>query len=160
MVKSAQRSARGAHALPSGRRAESARPSSSIGAYDSRCNIVCRNQRKPGWNRALHITLARLRVAEINEHAIALGHEAVEPGDRLRDALVIRPDNKRHVLRVGRGGRGRADEVGEHDGELATLGVILPSVSAGAEGAAAATEALPRSRIARSNFNLSPSAIP
>ena len=34
------RLARRARVLPSGRRAESARPSLAIGAYDSRCNIL------------------------------------------------------------------------------------------------------------------------
>jgi hypothetical protein len=36
-------SARRAHALPSGRHAGSARPRPAIGAYEIRCNIVCRN---------------------------------------------------------------------------------------------------------------------
>jgi hypothetical protein len=35
--------ARIAHALPSGRHAGSVRPCPAIGAYEIRCNIVCRN---------------------------------------------------------------------------------------------------------------------
>jgi hypothetical protein len=54
-------------------------------------------------------------------------YEPVEADDRLRDALVIGPDHSAHVLGVELGReRRRANEVGEHDGELATLGVVLP----------------------------------
>jgi hypothetical protein len=47
------------------------------------------NKIEPGANCALGIMFMRLRIAEIDEHPIAhlLGHEPVEPGDRLRDAL-------------------------------------------------------------------------
>ena len=53
------------------------------------------------------IVLVRLRIAEIHQHPIAhvSGKEAVEPGDRLRDALVIGPDHKAHVLGVELGRR-------------------------------------------------------
>ena len=69
-------------------------------------------------------------IAEIDEHPIAHvpGHEAVEPGDRLRDALMIGADYRTQILWVERGReRGRANEVGEHHRQLATLGVVSPS---------------------------------
>ena len=69
-------------------------------------------------------------IAEIDEHPIAHvpGHEAVEPGDRLRDALMIGADYRTQILRVERGReRGRANEVGEHHRQLATLGVVSSS---------------------------------
>jgi hypothetical protein len=72
----------------------------------------------------------RLGIPEINEHPVAhvLGYEAVEPSDRLRDALVIRADYRTQILWVELGReRGRADEVGEHHGQLAPLCVILSS---------------------------------
>jgi len=50
-------------------------------------------------------------------HPIAhvLGHEPVEPGDRLRDAFVIGAKHGAHVLGVELGReRRRANEVGEH----------------------------------------------
>jgi hypothetical protein len=47
------------------------------------------DERQPRPDRSLGIVLVRLRIAELDQHPIAhvLGHEAVEPGDRLRDAL-------------------------------------------------------------------------
>ena len=69
-------------------------------------------------------------IAEIDEHPIAHvpGHEAVEPGDRLRDALMIGADYRTQILWVERGReRGRANEVGEHHRQLATLGVVSSS---------------------------------
>jgi hypothetical protein len=72
----------------------------------------------------------RLWIPEIDEHPVAhvLGHKAVEPGDRLGDALVTGADHKTHVLGVELGRESsRANEVGEHHSQLATLGVVLPS---------------------------------
>jgi hypothetical protein len=80
--------------------------------------------------RALGIILVGLRIAEINEHPVAhiLGNKPVEPGDRLRDASVVGPDQRTQVLGVELGReRGRAGEVGEHHSQLATLGVVLAS---------------------------------
>jgi hypothetical protein len=80
--------------------------------------------------RALGIILVRMRIAEINEHPVAhiFGDEAVEPGDRLRDALVIGADHEAQVFRVELSReRSRVDEIGEHYGQLATLGLVLPS---------------------------------
>ena len=43
----------------------------------------------------LGIVLVRVRVTKVDEHPIAhvLGHEAVEPSDRPRDALMIGADH-------------------------------------------------------------------
>jgi len=82
-----------------------------------------------------------------------LGNESVEPSDRLRDALVIGMDHSAYVLRVELcRKRNRADEVGEHNGQLAALASSRPvgSVSTGAVDAVAATEASPKSRTDRS----------
>src|SRR6266480_5491783 len=64
-------------------------------------------------------------VAEISEYTVAhiLGNEAVETGDRLRDAFVISADHRTQILGVEPGREsGRAYEVGEHDRELAAFG--------------------------------------
>src|SRR5262249_19620308 len=82
---------------------------------------------QPGPHRALSIMFMRLWVAEIDEHPIAhvFGYKTVEPGDRLRDALMIRADYRTQILRVELGReRRRANEVGEHHGELATLRIV------------------------------------
>src|SRR6185369_5209627 len=48
--------------------------------------------------------------------------------DRLLDALLIGADYRTQILWVERGReRGRANEVGEHHRQLATLGVVSPS---------------------------------
>src|SRR6266480_7016178 len=74
-------------------------------------------------------------VAEISEYTVAhiLGNEAVETGDRLRDAFVISADHRTQILGVEPGREsGRAYEVGEHDRELAAFG--FGSLAAGAVG--------------------------
>jgi hypothetical protein len=52
------------------------------------------DKRQPRPQRALRIILMRLRITEVSQHPVAhvLRHEPVEPGDRLRDALVIGAD--------------------------------------------------------------------
>src|SRR5262249_61172490 len=75
----------------------------------------------------LGIILMGVRIAEIDEHPIAHvpGHEAVEPGDRLRAALIIGADYRTQILWVERGReRGRANEAGQHNRQLATLGLV------------------------------------
>ena len=94
------------------------------------------DERQSRPNRAFGIVLVRLRITEIDKYAVAhvLGHEAIEPGDHLRDAFVIGPDHKAHVLGVELSReRRRANEVGEHDSQLAALGVI-PWLGWGAAG--------------------------
>src|SRR5215469_4547036 len=48
-------------------------------------------QRQPRPDSSLGIVFVRLRITEIDEHPVAhvFGDEAIEPRDRLRDALVI-----------------------------------------------------------------------
>ena len=72
------------------------------------------DEREPGAHRPLGVVLVRLRVAEIDQHAVAhvLGDEAAEAGDRLGDAAVIGADDLAQVLGVEPGGeRRRADEI-------------------------------------------------
>jgi hypothetical protein len=60
--------------------------------------------------------------------AIHFSDEAVESGDCLRDALMIRADYRAEILRIELGGeRSRANEVGEHHSQPAALGVVSPS---------------------------------
>jgi hypothetical protein len=78
-------------------------------------------------HRALGVVLMRLGVAEIGQHAVAhvLGDEAAIGRDQIRAALVIGADDPAHVLRIElRRKRGRADEIAEHDGQLATFGRV------------------------------------
>jgi len=88
------------------------------------------NERQPASHRALGIILMRARIAEIHQHPIAhvLGHETVEPGERLRDAPMIRAGHRTHVLGVDLNReRGRAYKAAEDDTQLAAFGVVLPS---------------------------------
>ena len=81
---------------------------------------------EPGADRPLGIVLMRLRIAEINQHAVAhvLGDEAIEPGDDLGDGTVIGADNLTQILRVMPGReRRRADQVAEHHRQLAAFGI-------------------------------------
>src|SRR5262249_54642244 len=71
-----------------------------------------------------------LGIAEINEHPVThvFSDESVVPGDRLRDALMIRADYRTQILRVELGReRRRANKVGEHHSQLAAFGVVSPS---------------------------------
>ena len=83
------------------------------------------DERKAGAHRPLGIVLVRLRVAEIDQHAVAhvLGDKAVEAADRLGDAAVIGADHLAQVLGIEpRRERRRADEVAEHHRQLPALG--------------------------------------
>jgi hypothetical protein len=76
--------------------------------------------------RPLSIILMRLRVAEIDQHAIAHipGDEAIEPGDDFADGAVIGGDDLAIILGIeAPRQRGRADEIAEHHRELAPLGI-------------------------------------
>ena len=57
---------------------------------------------QPGPDRPLGIVLMRLRVAEIDQHAVAhvLGDKAVEPGDDLGDGAVIGADDLAQILGI------------------------------------------------------------
>ena len=84
------------------------------------------DQLQTGADRPLGIVLVRLRIAEIDQHAVAhvLGDEAVEPGDTSWRCN----DDTRRSPRAGprgrvAGERRRADEVAEHHRELPALGL-------------------------------------
>ena len=84
------------------------------------------DQRKPGLHGAFGVMLVGLGIAEIGQHPVAhvLGDETAGLGDEIGAATVIRTDDLAHVLGVEASReRGRADEVAEHDRELAALGV-------------------------------------
>ena len=68
----------------------------------------------------------RLRVAEVNEKPVAevLGDVPLVARDDLGAGRLIGADDLSEVLRVQPGGeRRRADQVAEHHGELAALGL-------------------------------------
>ena len=81
---------------------------------------------EPRPHRPLGIILMRLRVAEIDQHAIAHipGDEAIEPGDDFADGAVIGGDDLAIILRIeAPRQRGRADEIAEHHCQLTALGI-------------------------------------
>jgi hypothetical protein len=63
---------------------------------------------KPGPDGVLSILLVGLRIAEIDQDAIAhvLGYEAAEPGHRLGHTSVIGSDHVAQVFRIEAGGQG------------------------------------------------------
>src|SRR5215469_16366010 len=78
-------------------------------------------------NRSLSVILMGAWVAEIDHHSIAHvpSDKAVEAGDRVRDALVVRAQNLSQILRIEpRGQDCRAYKIAEHDRELPALGRI------------------------------------
>ena len=82
------------------------------------------DQRQPGAHGALGVMLVGLGIAEIGQHPVAhvLGDEPAGLGDLLGAAAVIGADDLAHVLGIEPSRqRGRADEVAEHDRELAAL---------------------------------------
>ena len=86
------------------------------------------DQLQPRPYRPLGIVLMGLRIAEVDEHAVAhvLRHEPAEALDGLGDALLIGRNDLAQVLRVhARGERRRTDEVREHHCDLAALGGVL-----------------------------------
>ena len=73
-----------------------------------------RDQLQPRPHRPLGVVLMRLRIAEIDEHAVAhvFRHEAAEAAHGLGDAFLIGRNDLAQVLRVHAGGeRRRADQV-------------------------------------------------
>ena len=83
------------------------------------------DHREAGAHRPLGIVLMRLRIAEIDQHAVAhvFGDKAVEAADRLGDRAVVVPDQLAQILGVMTGReRGRADEVAEHHRQLPAFG--------------------------------------
>jgi hypothetical protein len=81
---------------------------------------------KSGAHRPLGIVLVRSRITEIDQHPVAhvLGDKPVEATDRLGDSTVVIPDQLAQILRIMTGReRSRADQIAEHHGWLAPLGV-------------------------------------
>jgi hypothetical protein len=84
----------------------------------------CVEEREPRAHRPLGIIFMCLRVAEINEQAIAqvLGDVATEAGDCLGGGVMILPNDLAPVLRIELpGDGGRPNEVAEENGELPPL---------------------------------------
>src|SRR6516165_11653692 len=76
----------------------------------------------------------RLRIAEINQHAVAHkpGDEAVEPGDDFRDGAVISSDDLAQILGIeARRECGRANQVAKHHCKLPTFGLGLRRYNGG-----------------------------
>ena len=81
--------------------------------------------REAGANRALGVLLLRVRVAEINQDAVAheLGDVAVEAPDSFAHRLVIGADHIAHVLGIEpRREVCRIRQVAEHHGQVPSLG--------------------------------------
>ena len=83
---------------------------------------------KPGAYGLFGIVLVGLRIAEIDEHAVAqiFGDETAVAAHRLGDACLIGRNQLAQVFGVHLTGEcGRTDKIGKHDGDLATLGGVL-----------------------------------
>ena len=89
------------------------------------------DQLQPRPYRPLGVILVGLRIAEVDQHAIAhvLRYEPAEALHGLGDALLIGGNDLAQVLRVhARRERRRTDEVREHHRDLAALGGVLRRV--------------------------------
>ena len=87
----------------------------------------CLDNRKSGPHGALGVMFVSLRIAEIGQHPVAhiLGDEAAVAFDQICAATMIAANDLTHVLGIEpRRQRRRADEVAEHDRELAPLGGV------------------------------------
>jgi hypothetical protein len=87
-----------------------------------------RDQLQASAYRPLGVVLVSLWIPEINEHAIAhiLRDEPIEPAHRFGSAFLVRRNNLSKVFRVHAGGQyRRADQVGEHRGDLAAFGAVF-----------------------------------
>jgi CHASE2 domain-containing sensor protein len=83
------------------------------------------DDREPGAHRPLGIVLMRLRISEINQHAVAhiLGDKAVKAADGVGDAAVVGADDLAQILGIeARGQRRRTNQIAEHHRQLAALG--------------------------------------
>ena len=86
------------------------------------------DQLQPRPHRLLGVVLMGLRIAEIDQHAVAhvFRHEAAEAANRLGDAFLIGRNDLAQVLGVHAGGeRRRPDQVREHHRDLPALGGVL-----------------------------------
>ena len=94
------------------------------------------NDVEPGADGAFGIVLVRLRVAEIDEHAIAheFRHEAVVAGDAAGDLVLVGVDHALQGFEVERRSETRRiDDVAEHHRQVALFGG-RPRGTAGAVG--------------------------
>jgi hypothetical protein len=86
----------------------------------------------PGPHRALRVVFVRLRVAEIDEQAIAevLGDIPLEAGDHFGAGVLIGPHDLAPLLRVELAGEdGGVHQVTEQHRELAAFGFGWPWLS-------------------------------
>ena len=82
---------------------------------------------RPARHRPLGVFLMRPRETEIGQHPVAheLGDEPVIARDRAGAGVLVGPDDLAHILGIkARRHGGRADEIAEHNGELAALGDV------------------------------------
>jgi hypothetical protein len=83
------------------------------------------NQLKANAYRTLSIILMCLWVSEVREHAVAhvLRYKSAGLGNLFGAAAVVAADDLPHVFGIEASGEsGRADEVAEHDRDMAALG--------------------------------------
>jgi hypothetical protein len=85
-------------------------------------------------NRTFGVLLLRVRVSEIDQHAIAheLGDVAIEAPDRFRHSLLKGADHITHVFRIdlGREAR-RVCQIAEHYGQVPSLAACQVAISGG-----------------------------
>jgi len=77
------------------------------------------DDRETGAGRALGVVLMRLRIAEINQHAIAhiLGDKTAKAADGVGDAAVVGADDLAQILGIeARRQRRRTNQIAEHHG--------------------------------------------
>jgi hypothetical protein len=82
---------------------------------------------QPRPNRPLGIVLVGLRIAEIDQHAIAHipTDEAIESGNDFGDGAVIGGDDPPQILGIKASGElRRADQIAKHHRELAAFGAV------------------------------------
>jgi hypothetical protein len=94
--------------------------------------LLCRkpadrvDDRQPGAGRALGVVLVRLGIAEIDQHAVAhiLGDKAAKAADGVGDTAMVGADDLAQILGIkARGQPCRTNQIAEHHGELAPLGL-------------------------------------
>ncbi len=82
---------------------------------------------EPGADRALGIVLMRLRIAEINQHAVAhiFGDKTAKPSTMSATHAMVGTDDLAQILGIEpRGQRRRADQIAEHHGQLPALRLV------------------------------------